>query len=579
MVCVRFLNWPVQRLQRQRLIEQPEQPALVAVAVHTVAPSAAETTSARSRPDVDQDLKYIRTIYPAARSGPCILAASEAAWQRGVRPGMPLAEARSMALPLQSRPSVKPAVESAVEFRVWDPADDRQGLCKAAELTRRFAPIVALDELPAPDSLLLDITGCAPLFGSETSLGEQLLAELRQAGYRCRAAIADTVAGAWAFAHTDTVAAWDLPLVIVPPGLQSEYFGNFPLQAGRLLTNDIEILHSLGIRTLRSLLSLPREDLPSRLSATAVTRALQLNGVIDELLTPLPEADPVQAAWSSEYPAENRNEVCQVLTHLLQELCEQLTRRRIGCIRLECELAGGFGSGAGCAETVQLNAEVVRATQEAGLLLDVLELRLEKTAIPETISRVRIHAITSPMPQSRQRDLFSPIEHLIPQDELGALVNRLSSRLGMGAVGTVEVTTDPRPEFSISIRPILTTEAARTSRTSTEDRLHGLVTPVEASPEQKPVDSVRAYRPLKLLAVPWLLPATDRKSLFQEGLHWQGRRERVAKLYGPERIQTSWWTDCSVHRDYYRAETISGSWYWLFRDHFTGQWFIHGLFE
>ncbi|MBL8814760.1 MAG: DNA polymerase Y family protein [Planctomyces sp.] len=552
----------------------------------TASPSSEDSTPSRRSTASDPDLKYIRLIYPSARSGPCIIAASEQAWHLGVRPGMPLAEARSMAQPTHRRPTSKKTTKhkestqpnhDAVQFRLWEPAEDRKGLCEAAEHTRRFAPIVSLDELPAPDSLLLDITGCAPLFGSESSLGEQLIAQMRQVGYRCRVAIADSVAGAWAFAHIDGP-SWDVPLSVIPPGLQSEYFGPLPLSAARLQPADIDILHQLGVRTLKALLNLPREDLPARLSADGVTRILQLIGAADELMIPLPEADPVCTSWSSEYPAENRNEICEVLQHLLTQITEQLDRRRLGCIRIECELTSGSGI-PGSSETIQLAAEVIRATQDQSILLEVLQLRLESIPISSPVFRIRMHATTSPLPQARQKDLFSTADHLVPQDELAALVNRLSSRLGPAAVGTVRITTDPRPEHTIEVRPVLNSGASRSENAESQEVLHRLVTPSESDQTIKPSAQAHSDRPLRLLPVPWLLPTLDSATLMSEGLHWQGRRERIVAIYGPERFQTSWWTEQPVHRDYYRAETAQGSLFWLFRDLSNGRWFIHGLFD
>ncbi len=54
---------------------------------------------------------------------------------------------------------------------------------------------------------------------------------------------------------------------------------------------------------------------------------------------------------------------------------------------------------------------------------------------------------------------------------------------------------------------------------------------------------------------------------------------RVAKSWGPERIQTGWWRGRYVQRDYYRIETTAGLRFWLFRRLADGQWFLHGSFD
>ncbi len=51
-----------------------------------------------------------------------------------------------------------------------DPAQDRQALERLAEWAERYSPIVSLEEGDVPQSLLLDITGCAACFHGEDQL-------------------------------------------------------------------------------------------------------------------------------------------------------------------------------------------------------------------------------------------------------------------------------------------------------------------------------------------------------------------------------------------------------------------------
>jgi protein ImuB len=57
-----------------------------------------------------------------------------------------------------------------------------------------------------------------------------------------------------------------------------------------------------------------------------------------------------------------------------------------------------------------------------------------------------------------------------------------------------------------------------------------------------------------------------------------GRDHRVARAWGPERIETGWWRTRCVRRDYYQVETTSGERFWLFRELAGGGWFLHGEF-
>jgi protein ImuB len=74
---------------------------------------------------------------------------------------------------------------------------------------------------------------------------------------------------------------------------------------------------------------------------------------------------------------------------------------------------------------------------------------------------------------------------------------------------------------------------------------------------------VRQARPL------WLLPAP---------VPIEARRDSLELCSGPERIESGWWDEHDVGRDYYTAKNGQGQKLWVFRDHRTRGWFLHGLF-
>ena len=85
-----------------------------------------------------------------------IAACCSGAVAQGVRPGMPLVEAQSLALKLG--------------VAAYDPEGDRRALMKCAEACERFSPKVAIEEGAEPESLLLDISNLEHLWGSEAAV-------------------------------------------------------------------------------------------------------------------------------------------------------------------------------------------------------------------------------------------------------------------------------------------------------------------------------------------------------------------------------------------------------------------------
>lgn len=580
-----------------------------------------DSAAPRKATDADDDLKFVRAVFPSANGGPCILAVSRDAWLAGVRPGMPLAEARSMAQPLtitpravhrssaqnRTRPNAgksaplrsaaAASTKELVSFHEWTSSADRHTLAAVAELTRRYAPTVGLDCMPLPDSLLLDITGCGPLFGGEAALAELLLRDLKLAGWTGRIAIADTIAAVWALTHTEHAAPevrrssqtsssntsrqntsraaenahlYELPIQIIPPGMQQQEIARLPIAASRLPLKDLQILAHLGIRSIAQLLSLPREDLPSRLSKMAVERVHQLLALTEESIVPLPESNPVAAVWNSEFPAKTFDDIRQVLQHLVENIAEHIERRRIACSVLISELTCVSGN------KLTLSAGVVKPTQSAELMFEVLSLRLETLPLTEPVSAISMTAQTVPIPVSRQRDLFSPTEHIRPQEELATLIARLSNRMGPQSVSTVRIQADPRPEYSIVLDPVIA-DADSTQRASQSE--HMLQRLTEPDPDASRNSERTLPRPLRLLATPQQIAGRDCEERPPERISALGEQRRIVDLQGPERIQTAWWTDKPCHRDYFRAITETGGELWIYRDLQTGLWYLHGLFD
>ena len=118
-----------------------------------------------------------------------LLVAVDAAAERlGLTTGLALAQARAM----------HPALVAMPE----DQAADARLLAAVADWCQRYTPLVAADP---PDGILLDIGGCAHLFGGEQRLCDDLLARMTDFGFSTRIAIATTIGAAWAAARFSDV--------------------------------------------------------------------------------------------------------------------------------------------------------------------------------------------------------------------------------------------------------------------------------------------------------------------------------------------------------------------------------------
>ena len=75
-------------------------------------------------------------------------------------------------------------------------------------------------------------------------------------------------------------------------------------------------------------------------------------------------------------------------------------------------------------------------------------------------------------------------------------------------------------------------------------------------------------------------PAQEARPLWllQQPVAIEARKDSLKLVSGPERIESGWWDEQDVARDYYTAKNGDGQKLWVFRDHRTRSWFLHGLF-
>ena len=135
-----------------------------------------------------------------------------------------------------------------------EPQADCEFLEAVAAFCDRFTPLVALDE---PHGLMLDVTGCAHLFGGEAGLGALAARAMRRIGLEFKAAIAGTPEAARAYARHGRGG-------IVPPGQEEALLRLLPTAALDAAAETVIALSRAGLKTLADLVERPSETLSAR---------------------------------------------------------------------------------------------------------------------------------------------------------------------------------------------------------------------------------------------------------------------------------------------------------------------------
>ncbi|MEQ9330084.1 DNA polymerase Y family protein, partial [Thalassobaculum sp.] len=188
-------------------------------------------------------------------------AVAAAAERAGVTPGMALADARALCPAL----AVAPA----------DPDGDAAALGRLALWCGRYSPWTAVDTptADAPDGIVLDITGCAHLFGGEAAMLGDIAGRLADFGLTARLAAAPTPGAAWAVARHGAGSCG-----IVPDDALAETLAPLPLAALRLDTAVVEAMSRVGLKRVGDLLGKPAAPLAARFGPRLVTRLDQALG-------------------------------------------------------------------------------------------------------------------------------------------------------------------------------------------------------------------------------------------------------------------------------------------------------------
>ena len=481
-----------------------------------------------------------------------------------------------------------------------DPLADAALLHRLARACTRYTPFAAAYPPPpdSPTGLLLDITGCAHLFGGEAALVAQAMADLAAEGLTARPALANTPDAAHALARFGVEAVGDLPVAALEGWLGENDTGD-----------TAEALARAGLYDVGAVAALPRAGLAARFGERMVRRLARLLGEEEAPLSPPTWTGQVTASRRFAEPIARSEDVLAALEALAQEAVSELARRGMGGRGFALALARCDG------HIARLSVECAAPTRDARLVLRLFAERIDSLADPLdpgfgfdaiALAVPRMEALTerqASLPDGgfeRQAppSAFSPHGALSPDTAcptaLAPLLDRLAVRHGAGRVLRFVPGNSHCPEREASLVP--------------HSAPHAEVAPsaawVALPPGEPPARPLLLFDPPQQVRVLAAVEAVVDDEAPRRFI-WRGRTWVVARAEGPERITPEWWRRRGGHlggvggdgvpapgaltRDYYRVEDDAGHRFWLFRltpadavpAHAALQaprWYLHGLF-
>ncbi len=508
-----------------------------------------------------------------------LVSVSSEAEATGLRRGQPLRDARAMCPELVTK--------------LTNPQLDAAFLTVLRRWAGKFSPWVS--EEP-PDSLVIDLTGCAHLFGGEPALMQVAEDDCADLGLTVSAGIADTVGAAWAIARfagqgpgggtrtgddimqearatrsraakrhwvkggasPATTATRNQTGRIAPTGQMRTTLAPLPVAALRLPPDVLAMLTRLGLRHIGDLAGQPRAALARRFGQHLVHRLDQATGIAPEPVSPArPPAHFVTRLTMPE-PIGLASDIAAALDRLLPPLGDKLRAVGRGArrVRMECFRTD---------HTMQwIEVGLARPSADPERMRPLLAMKINEIDAGFGIDRIRIVAVATEPIHTHQHSGHAEAAadgaiRLGKSAGLDDLLGRIGARVGLEAITRLHPADSHIPDKAAKVVAAVWSE------------------PAPEWPRPPGPRPLEIWRPEIVAAE----ESTDVPATFR----WRGRTLETRTASGPERIAPEWWLDDpdwrSGVRDYWRVTTRSGERLWLYYAHgqtMSAGWFCQGSF-
>ncbi len=474
-----------------------------------------------------------------------------------------------------------------------NPQLEAQFLTNLCRWANKFSPWVAEE---VSNALVIDLTGCAHLFGGEEGVVQQVELDCIDLGLSVHIGIADTKGAAWALARyagqplslsrtgdaidqeahaTRSRAAkrrnWErggqaprlkssksISQRIAAPGFTRQALSSLPVAALRLEDHVIISLNRLGLCRVEDLLNQPRAAIARRFGKGIIYRMDQALGVAPEPVNPSKQALHFACRLTFPEPIGLMDDMLAALNKLLPRLANSLESKGRGARRLRLEVyrtdqtmqwvdVGLTYPSSDCAR-MQLLLKMKLAEIEVKFGIDVLRIVATQTELMYA-QHYKSHIDVGPEVSVGQ----------LTNTDLGDLIGKLGARIGLEKITRLHPGNSHIPE-----------KAAQT------------IAAAWSSPEMNWLDLERP-RPLIYFQPERVIALAVPKVPLQ--FKWRGQVHEFDSAYGPERIAPEWWLAEQAWRtgtrDYWKVVTKTGDRLWLYFAHgglVSGGWFCHGRF-
>lgn len=482
---------------------------------------------------------------------------NESARRLGIREGQSLVEAKALA----SRLIIRSVAAQALEA----------GLARIAEVGLGYGSLAAFS---APDTVWIDVTGVAHLFGGEANLAAELIGQIREAGHRVRVAISDGPVLAQSFARFGEPVG-DTGIIVPSERTRSEV-ARLPVRALNLPVELESWFFRLGIVTLADMMALPSSALGARLGERA-ERVLALLAGQDP--TPLVRYEPPrvlieETTW--EEPVDGREPLLFVLRGLVARISARLRGRGEAASALTLRILSDLGVARlqGAPASTVLQFSLPKPLYREAELRRIIGSRLERIVLQAPSLGLRLEATNLAESSPRQLELGSLLSGARTDalDELSIVLAELAAEIGQDRIGVLKTFDSHRPELTSKL---VSAQKAGVPATRLKKARPPLSLTIRTRAGAPP--GIREWNRLLTHPVPLKAPLRvgssvliDRRLLIIESVRFEQRLEAV-----------EWWSR-AIDRDYLRVVLRDGTSLCealVYVDRETDQQFLQGILD
>ncbi len=451
-----------------------------------------------------------------SKAGERLAAVSRAAQRAGVHVGQRVAEAQAQLAHLAVRDIEEGEVRAALE--------------RVAEVALAFGTPVALE---LPDTVWVEVTGGAHLWGGEENLVEELASRVRALSHRAQIAVANGPHLARAFACWDTLD--ETRVVRVAASESAERLKKLPLQALPIDDERRAWFSRLGILEIGQLATMPPKALSARLGANAQRVFGLMRGYDSAPLTPFAPPRVLSEERSWDEPVSALESLLFVVRGLVSRLSARLEGRgeaaQVLCVHFSFDRA--IARHRGIPPERELRFDLAAPLWRETELERVVRSRLERLELGAPTRALRITVPELTVAPAHQLDLSGAASGpALGLEELPVLLAELGADIGSERLGVLRLVDDHCPEGQSTLEAVKSTarKAKKAPQTPPNDAASGAFT--RLLPE--PVVLTSALGVGETLVV---------------GTHLYS----IQKLRFVQRLESvKWWTTQPTSRDYLR---------------------------